>query len=106
MSEFTPSTVPGCRAPHLWLGNGRSLYDALGPEYTLLRLDPALDVSPLTEAARQRGLPLAVLDLESGSAALYDHKLVLTRPDQHIAWRSNQVPDDPNALIQLLRGGA
>src|SRR5674476_326942 len=27
MGEFTPSTVPGCRAPHLWLADGRSLYD-------------------------------------------------------------------------------
>jgi 2-polyprenyl-6-methoxyphenol hydroxylase-like FAD-dependent oxidoreductase len=107
MSEFTPSTVPGCRAPHLWLGNGRSLYDALGPEYTLLRLDPALDVSALTGAAQHRGLPLSVLDLESGAAAaLYDYKLVLARPDQHIAWRGNQVPDDPDVLVQLLRGAA
>ena len=40
MRDFTSSTVPGCRAPHLWLGDGRSLYDALGPGYTLIRLDP------------------------------------------------------------------
>src|SRR5690606_34976219 len=30
MGGFTPSTVPGCRAPHFWLADGRSLYDALG----------------------------------------------------------------------------
>jgi hypothetical protein len=35
MAEFTPSTVPGCRAPHFWLRNGRSTYDLLGPGYTL-----------------------------------------------------------------------
>ncbi|MBT3332243.1 MAG: FAD-dependent oxidoreductase [Rhodospirillaceae bacterium] len=110
MSAYTPSTVPGCRLPHIWLGNGRSLYDALGPEYTLLRLDPTLDVSPLTQAARDRGLPLAVLDIgDTEGAALYDHNLVLARPDQHIAWRGNQLPDDPNAtdaLVQRLRGVA
>ena len=63
MGRFTPSTVPGCRAPHFWLRDGRSLYDALGPGYTLLRFDPALDVAPLLAAAAQRGVPLALLDV-------------------------------------------
>ncbi|HEY0441501.1 MAG TPA: FAD-dependent oxidoreductase, partial [Xanthobacteraceae bacterium] len=40
MDQFTPSTVPGCRTPHIWLDDGRSLYDAMGPDYTLLRFDP------------------------------------------------------------------
>jgi hypothetical protein len=105
MSTFTASTVPGCRTPHCWLGNGRSLYDALGPEYTLLRLDPAPDATPLLAAARRQGLPLALLDI-GGDAAdrLYDRKLVLSRPDQHVAWRGDQIPDDPEALVRLLRG--
>ncbi len=37
MYDFTPSTVPGCRTPHLWLRDGRSLYDAMGIGFTLLR---------------------------------------------------------------------
>ena len=110
MSEYTPSTVPGCRLPHLWLGNGRSLYDALGPEYTLLRLDPTLDVTPFTDAALDRGLPLSVLDISGEDAdTLYDHKFVLARPDQHVAWRGNKLPGGPDAmdaLVQQLRGVA
>jgi hypothetical protein len=39
MGTFTSSTVPGCRAPHVRLEGRRSLYDAMGPDYTLLRLD-------------------------------------------------------------------
>ncbi len=38
MAAFEASTVPGCRAPHFWLKDGRSLYDALEPEFTLLLL--------------------------------------------------------------------
>ena len=34
----SPTACPGGRAPHLWLGDGRSLYDAFGFEFTLLRL--------------------------------------------------------------------
>jgi 2-polyprenyl-6-methoxyphenol hydroxylase-like FAD-dependent oxidoreductase len=107
MSEFTPSTVPGCRTPHLWLSGGRPLYDAMGPDYTLLRLDPALDVSPLIAAARERGVPLAAVDIDSREAAgLYGEKLVLSRPDQHVAWRGNACPGDPLALIDLIRGAS
>jgi hypothetical protein len=35
MNSYTPSTVPGCRTPHLWREDGTSLYDAMGPEFTL-----------------------------------------------------------------------
>jgi 2-polyprenyl-6-methoxyphenol hydroxylase-like FAD-dependent oxidoreductase len=107
MGEFTPSTVPGCRAPHVWLADGRSLYDALSPDYTLLRFDPALDVSAFTKAAAARGLPLVVLDVAvSDSAEVYDRKLVLVRPDLHIAWRGDAAPSDPGALVDLVRGAA
>jgi 2-polyprenyl-6-methoxyphenol hydroxylase-like FAD-dependent oxidoreductase len=107
MSEFTASTVPGCRVPHLWLRDGRSLYDAMGPEYTLLRFDRAVDVSALLRAAAERRVPLALLDVESDeAAALYPQKLVLSRPDQHVAWRGDIAPADPIALIDRLRGAA
>jgi 2-polyprenyl-6-methoxyphenol hydroxylase-like FAD-dependent oxidoreductase len=105
MGEFTPSTVPGCRTPHLWLADGRSLYDALGPEYTLLRFDPSVTVDPLLDAAQKRGVPLALLDVEpSEPAPVYTTALVLSRPDQHVAWRGDALPDDSLALIDRIRG--
>lgn len=107
MASFTASTVPGCRTPHFWRARGQSLYDALGPEYTLLRADQALDFGPLVAAAQSRNVPLAVLDLEGDDVArLYDRKLVLSRPDQHVAWRGDTVPEDPALLIDLMRGAA
>lgn len=107
MDQFTPSTVPGCRTPHVWLDDGRSLYDALGPGFTLLRLNPLADANPLVEAAKRRGLPLTVLDLDPSKVdGLYRHAFVLSRPDQHVAWRGDQLPQDPLALIDLVRGAA
>ena len=53
-----------------------------------------------------RGVPLAVLDVDAeGADALYPHKLLLARPDQHVAWRGDAVPDDPLVLVDpgLLR---
>ena len=105
MGDFTPSTVPGCRAPHVWLPDGRSLYDAFGPGYTLLRLDAGVDVAPLVQAAQQRGVPLGMIELADVSLpAAYRHKLVICRHDQHVAWRGDELPDDPAALVERLRG--
>jgi 2-polyprenyl-6-methoxyphenol hydroxylase-like FAD-dependent oxidoreductase len=107
MNSYTPSTVPGCRTPHLWCQDGGSLYDAMGPEYTLLRLDPAVDVAALEAAARNRGVPLKVLDIERPATAIfYGDGLVLSRPDQHVAWRGDRLPADPLALIDRVRGAA
>jgi 2-polyprenyl-6-methoxyphenol hydroxylase-like FAD-dependent oxidoreductase len=105
MGSFTESTVPGCRAPHFWLADGRSLYDAFGPAYTLLRFDPRTDVDALLAAAREKNMPLAVLDVEASRIpGAYRHKLVLCRSDQHVAWRGDAVPENPAALVELLRG--
>jgi 2-polyprenyl-6-methoxyphenol hydroxylase-like FAD-dependent oxidoreductase len=105
--DFVPSTVPGCRTPHVWLRDGRSLYDALGPEFTLMRFDPAVEVDALMGAAAQRGVPMDVLDVDAEEAAsLYRTKLLLSRPDQHVAWRGDKQPKDSIGLIDRVRGVA
>ena len=104
MDRFTPSIVPGCRTPHVWLENGASLYDAMGPDFCLLRFDRAMDVRGLTEAASLRGVPMRVVDVAPD--AVYRRKLVLSRPDQHVAWRGDAEPDNPLALIDRVRGAA
>ncbi len=107
MFDYTPSTAPGCRTPHLWLADGRSLYDAMGAGYTLLRLDPSVDASPITGAAAERDLPLEVLDVVADEIPpAYRHRLVLSRPDRHVAWRGDTAPDDALALVDGLRGAA
>jgi 2-polyprenyl-6-methoxyphenol hydroxylase-like FAD-dependent oxidoreductase len=107
MDHYTPSTVPGCRTPHLWREDGASLYDALGAGFTLLRFDPTVDVAALEAAARARAVPLKILDIEKSRAAIFDgNALVLSRPDQHVAWRGNRLPADPFGLIDRVRGAA
>ena len=107
MEEFTPSTVPGCRTPHVRMRDGRSLYDAMGSDYTLLRFDREVDVSAIVRAADSRGVPLEVLDVElAAPKSVYDRKLVLSRPDRHVAWRADAVPEAPLPLIDLIRGAS
>jgi 2-polyprenyl-6-methoxyphenol hydroxylase-like FAD-dependent oxidoreductase len=105
MDSYTPSTVPGCRTPHFWRDDGGSIYDAMGPEFTLLRFDSSIDTAPLEAAALRRALPLTVLDVEaSATRDRYRHRLVLSRPDQHVAWRGDALPSNSLALIDHIRG--
>jgi 2-polyprenyl-6-methoxyphenol hydroxylase-like FAD-dependent oxidoreductase len=106
MSTYMPSTVPGCRMPHFRCADGRSLYDVMGPEFTLVRFDPATDVAPLELAARERKVPLTVLDVERPRDSCFDHALVLSRPDQHVVWRGDHLPPDPLAVIDQIRGAS
>jgi hypothetical protein len=48
---------------------------------------------------------MTVLDVDAeGTDTLYPHKLLLARPDQHVAWRGDRVPDDATALVDKARG--
>ncbi|MEE9256848.1 MAG: FAD-dependent monooxygenase [bacterium] len=102
---YTPSAYPGGRAPHLWRGDGSALFDHLGPGFTLLRLSREPDTEKLEKAARERGVPLKAIDIEEPEArGLYERDLVLIRPDQHVAWRGDEAPANPDALIARVTG--
>lgn len=88
-NSYEPSASPGGRAPHLWVGEDRSLYDTFGFEWTLLRLGPTPpSADRLLLTARRLSLDLEVVDVPSNEARdLYEAPLALIRPDQIVAWR-------------------
>lgn len=103
--RYQPNASPGARAPHLWLDAQRCLYDAFGQDFTLLQLNPAHDVAPLVFAAEKLGIPLKVVSLANDEArSLYGRDLILVRPDHHVAWRGDRIPQDPNALLRKITG--
>jgi len=108
VADYAPSSRSGARAPHAELPDGRSMLDLFGHGFVLLRLGgTAIDTASLAAAADYRGVPLTVTTInEPGIAKLYEYKLVLVRPDGHVAWRGNTVPDDPRGLIDRVRGAA
>jgi hypothetical protein len=108
MGSFTPSTIPGCRAPHFWLANGQSLYDLFGKGYTLLRFDATAEVQDLLDQANAHNMPVTLLDVanEPNKPDAYQHNLILCRTDQHVVWRGNRLPHSLQAFTQLLRGQA
>ncbi len=103
-ATYVPSARPGARAPHVWLRDGRSILDLFGRGFVLLRFGDA-DGAPLSAAAEQRGVPLTIVDVEEPEAAeLYERRLVLVRPDGHVAWRADTLPENCEALIDRVRG--
>ena len=107
---YRPSSVPGGRAPHVWLDRGRgigqSMFDRLGLGFTLLCVGRTLpDCGAFVDAARARRIPLDVLHLPDDEAReLYQRDLALIRPDQHVAWRGNTLPDAPDRLLARVVG--
>jgi hypothetical protein len=86
---YVPSACPGGRPPHLWLGEGRSLFDEFGLDWTLLCLG-ADDGADVVGEARARTLDLKVVKLQNSEARdLYGAELALIRPDQVVAWRGS-----------------
>jgi 2-polyprenyl-6-methoxyphenol hydroxylase-like FAD-dependent oxidoreductase len=106
VSQYSPTARPGSRAPHAWLAEGRSTLDLFGDGFVLLAFDSAAnDAAPIAAAARARGMPLKTVVIEDGAIAkLYERRLVLVRPDGHVAWRDDAPPNDPLALVDRVRG--
>lgn len=100
MGKHTPSTVPGCRMPHFWLDERASLYDRLGAWFTLVRFDPSAPAEAALNAAQESGIPLELLDAPAQpEREIFRHKLILVRPDQHVAWRGDQLPEAPGPWL-------
>ena len=101
-SAFTPSAHPGARLPHAWLGEGRSIYDLLGAEFSIVSFGAATE--PFLTAAARRGLSMSAVDVQPSSnlRERYGAELVLVRPDQHVAWRGRDASDAERILGRAL----
>ncbi len=86
---------------------GLGMNTGFGDGISLLRLAAAAPPgNQLKEGARKSGVSLTVEELDDPAVLeVYGRALVLVRPDGHVAWRGDLPPDDPEALIDRLRGG-
>jgi 2-polyprenyl-6-methoxyphenol hydroxylase-like FAD-dependent oxidoreductase len=101
-NEYVPTACPGGRAPHLWLPDGRSIFDAFGFEWTLLRLQPgACPGHAFSDAASRLALDLKLVDVPE-ARDLYEADLALIRPDQVVAWRGSTDTQAPTVLARAL----
>lgn len=107
---YYPSARPGGRAPHAWLSSldskeSRSMLDLFGRGFTLLCFGNASDGEGFQSAAAARGMPIDIAQIDNRAIGnAYERKLVLVRPDGHVAWRSDAPPREVGGLLDRVTG--
>ncbi|OQU95836.1 FAD binding domain-containing protein isoform 1 [Cladophialophora immunda] len=111
-STYVPSTFIGSRAPHVYLKDGTAIFDLYGEFWTLFEFsddheEPA-QCENLLAAAKESGLPvkLVVLRNEENARRVWQSRLVLVRPDGHVAWRGKDAPNTKEAkrIMTIIAG--
>jgi 2-polyprenyl-6-methoxyphenol hydroxylase-like FAD-dependent oxidoreductase len=102
--QWQQSSYPGARAPHAWLESGKSTLDLFGHGLVLLNFQNQ-KVTNLEKACQSKNVPLKAYSIDHQAIAkLYEKAYVLVRPDGHVAWRGDELPKDPGAVIDRIRG--
>lgn len=115
---YEPSTVPGSRLPHVWVGDARNRISTLDlapmTRFTLLTgIAGESWAQAAAKVSQELGVPLEAVVIGPGREVtdLYydwarvreveEDGAILVRPDKHIGWRALRRPDDP---ARALRG--
>jgi 2,4-dichlorophenol 6-monooxygenase len=113
---YQPTTLPGHPLPHAWVEDGRrraSLRDLCAGTWLLVCGEEAGDWRQAgLRLARERGLPLAAIEVGHAAGDWFDVRCawlrqrqvgpagcVLARPDRFVAWRSPEGGGDPGATL-------
>jgi 2,4-dichlorophenol 6-monooxygenase len=113
---FQPSTVPGSRLPHAWVGDSTRKLSTLDlapmTRFTLLTgISGEAWISASEKVARDLGIPLEAVVIGPGREVtdiyfdwarlreVAEDGAILVRPDKHIGWRSMSLPDDPERAL-------
>ena len=103
---YIPTARPGHRAPHIWLEEGITILDLLGPNFTLVCFKKSpKHVANFEKIAKEIGFLVKILPLDDREAGkLYGSNFVLVRPDLMVAWRANELPERPKSILDIVRG--
>lgn len=95
----------GVRPPAVRLAGGEPLLDRLGPQFTLVDLTDRAAGKALVAAAEGRGVPMTYFGLPDAAVrARWSSRLVLVRPDQHVAWHADRSPSDWEDVLDVVTG--
>lgn len=107
VNEYRPVATAGGIAPHALI-DGQSLYDRFGLWYTALGIgaENAGGIAELVAAAEGAGIPAKAVIVDNGEQLRdrYPAGLAIVRPDQHLAWTGDTVPEDAVDLWRQVSG--
>ncbi|HZC51609.1 MAG TPA: FAD-binding protein, partial [Mycobacterium sp.] len=88
---------PGTRVPHVWVWDGVSTLDLLGPGFTVLTGDERW-----CAAAASGSVAAHRVDSGEWAAAtgLKPEGALLVRPDDFVGWRAEELPADPEGALR------
>lgn len=88
---------PGTRVPHVWVRDGVSTLDLVGPEFTVLTGDERW-----CAAAASVSLPAHRVynDQWAAITGLAPDGALLIRPDDFVGWRADELPTDPQTALR------
>ncbi|KAF5577126.1 FAD-binding domain-containing protein [Fusarium pseudocircinatum] len=100
---YLSTTWPGSRAPHVLLKDGKSIFDLLGSDFSLVEFRDGHGQQTgcdfMATAAMGPGVLLVPVTLVGGTEAvsICEKNLGLVRSDGHVAWRGASVKDQGEA---------
>lgn len=102
---YEPNTTPGARLPHIFLDDEVSVHDKLGLFFTLLMICGPEEEEAFSAAAKRLSIPLEIVKLHRPDLiSVFERSFLLVRPDQHVAWRGDVLPADPERLLRHVAG--
>lgn len=104
---FRPDGSVGSRLPHAWVGDGRSTLDSV--DRSAMTLFSFGEHDRWAGAARSCPVPVAHVqvgpDIDPGGewqrvCSIDADGALLVRPDQHIAWSTGHMPENPTGMLR------
>lgn len=110
---YRPSSEPGDRLPNVFLQDGwfhteflgrkRALYSYLGAGFSVVTVGDQ-ELTNAAAAARTAGIPLTIVKINEDFSGVYHHRILLVRPDHHVAWAGDSAPDDWAPILAAVTG--
>ena len=111
VTKFVPSSLPGCRAPHVVLPDCATILDLFGKHFVLLIIGgEEIDCEALKAEMKSRGVPFETYSYPKlpELIAVYNRRYFLVRPDGVVAWRSDSQPNslESRKIVSTIVGDA
>lgn len=103
-SVYELKALPGFFTPHC-IAENKSIYDFLSVCYTLLITHAYIndEIEPISKLFFKKGILFKILFLPNSEVqTLYSKKYYLLRPDWHIAWCGEDLPNDIDHFLNHL----